>query len=139
RRPRTKSRLHRQVLHSRSGNGRAAQAARHFQVRRRILFGHLRRQGAEDAGASIHHPLQDLEARLTASIMPHTRGGDNGRSWIATPSEASAAATAFAITPPTGMMPPSPAPLAPSGLFGDGYCSNAITRMSGNSPAVGCR
>ena len=35
-------------------------------------------------------------------------------------------ATALAITPPTGMMPPSPAPLAPSGLIGDGYSSSAM-------------
>ena len=34
--------------------------------------------------------------------------------------------TALAITPPTGMMPPSPAPLAPSGLCGAGFSSSAM-------------
>ena len=53
-------------------------------------------------------------------MSSHTRGGDSGRSRGSTPSEPSAAATALAMTPPTGMMPPSPAPLAPSGLVGDG-------------------
>ncbi len=33
----------------------------------------------------------------------------------------SASAMAFAIKPPTGVSPPSPAPLAPNGLFGQGF------------------
>src|SRR6478672_3383264 len=49
------------------------------------------------------------------------RGGDSGKSRGTTPNEHSAEATAFAITPPTGMIPPSPAPFAPSGLIGDGF------------------
>jgi hypothetical protein len=53
-------------------------------------------------------------------ISSHTLGGDSGSSRGSTPKPESAFATAFAITPPAAMMPPSPAPLAPSGLFGDG-------------------
>ena len=53
--------------------------------------------------------------------------------------EANADATALAMMPPTGIVPPSPAPLAPSGLIGDGYISNDMPRMFGNSVAVGSR
>ena len=41
-------------------------------------------------------------------------------------------ATALAITPPTGMMPPSPAPFAPNGLMGDGSSSIRNTRIFGH-------
>src|SRR5215472_11210504 len=53
------------------------------------------------------------------------------------PREDNAAATAFAISPPTGMMPPSPAALTPRGLVGDGRCSNEIARILGKSVAIG--
>ena len=60
-----------------------------------------------------------------ADELPDARGG-RGSSRGCTPSEPSAAPTALAITPPTGMTPPSPAPLAPSGLLGDGLSSGRI-------------
>jgi hypothetical protein len=52
------------------------------------------------------------------------------------PTEDNAAATALAIKPPTGMIAPSPAPLTPSGLLGEGWFSSAIARMAGKSVAV---
>src|SRR5262245_64666282 len=72
----------------------------------------------EQKGA--YAPFQtNQRAAMRWWISSHTRGGDSGSSRGSTPSEPSAAATALAITPPTGMMPPSPAPLAPSGLLGE--------------------
>src|SRR5690242_7265995 len=65
--------------------------------------------------------------------------GVSGRSRGSTPNELSASATALATTPPTEMMPPSPAPLAPSGLIGDGCDSIIKPRMLGKSLAVGTR
>jgi hypothetical protein len=53
-------------------------------------------------------------------MSSHTREGDSGSDFGCTPI---ADAIALAMTPPTGMMPPSPAPFAPSGLFGEGYSS----------------
>ena len=62
--------------------------------------------------------------KLDPTYLPctssQTAGGESGNSCGCTPNEESALATALAITPPTGMMPPSPAPLAPSGLIGEG-------------------
>src|SRR5580704_6051563 len=69
----------------------------------------------------------------------HTRDGDSGRSRGSTPRDESASATALAITPPTEMMPPSPAPLAPSGLIGEGCDSITKPRIFGKSLAVGMR
>src|SRR6516165_3797103 len=69
----------------------------------------------------------------------HTREGVSGSSRGSTQNAASALASALAMTPPTGMMPPSPAPLAPSGLIGEGLSSSAIARMCGKSLAVGRR
>ena len=57
------------------------------------------------------------------------RGGDNGSSCGWTFIEASADATALPMMPPTGIVPPSPAPFAPSGLIGDGYISSETPRM----------
>src|SRR5258707_2771015 len=48
--------------------------------------------------------------RCAARISSQIRGGVRGSSFNCTPSELSAAETAFVRTPPTGMMPPSPAP-----------------------------
>jgi hypothetical protein len=45
------------------------------------------------------------------------RGGDSGNILGSTPIPLSAPATALAINPPTGMMPPSPAPLTPSAVL----------------------
>ena len=71
------------------------------------------------ASRPIPRPERGPQARRAcASLMRrHRRGGESGSARGSTPSEASAAATALAMTPPTGMMPPSPAPLAPSGLM----------------------
>jgi hypothetical protein len=87
--------------------------------------------GSEDVcrGGPCGRPM----AAEAALINCQTRGGDSGSSRGSTRSEASAAATALAITPPTGMMPPSPAPLAPSGLWGAGFSSRATARMRGKS------
>src|SRR5581483_10786147 len=70
-------------------------------------------------------------------IISQPRAGVSGSSRGRTPRGPSAAASAFATTPPTGMMPPSPAPFAPSGLSGDGCSSSANTRMCGKSCATG--
>src|SRR5262249_44378144 len=48
-----------------------------------------------------------------ASTISQTRCGVSGSSRGSTPNARSAFATAFATMPPAGMMPPSPAPLAP--------------------------
>src|SRR6516162_11291301 len=74
----------------------------------------------------------DNDQDFCASTMScHSRGGVSGSSRGSTPSDDSAAATAFASAPPTGMIPPSPAPLAPSGLFGEGCASSDIARTTG--------
>ena len=68
-----------------------------------------------------HAPQSTRQDRTRASsIIPHTRVGDSGSSRGSTPKLCSASATAFAITPPTETIPPSPPPFTPSGLFGDG-------------------
>src|SRR5258708_9349646 len=59
-----------------------------------------------------------------SSIIRHTAGGNSGSSRGSTPNAASAAAAALALTPPTGMLPPSPAALQPSGVLGAGYSSH---------------
>src|SRR5258706_1968719 len=75
-----------------------------------------------------------------ASRMSFQRlDGESGSSRASAPSDCSAEATALAMTPPTGMMPPSPAPLAPSGLIGEGSSSIRKTRMLGKSLAVGIK
>ena len=66
-------------------------------------------------------------------------GGESGRVLICTPKLRSAEATAFAITPPVGMIPPSPRPFAPEGLFGDGWSWVVTARMLGKSVASGTR
>ena len=65
--------------------------------------------------------------------------GDSGKSRGWTPNDCSAFATAFAMQPPAATMPPSPAPLAPSGLIGDGWSSVTKQRRFGKSEAVGSR
>ena len=73
-------------------------------------------------GDCTANPLRPDGGRAFAWMSCHSRGGVKGSSRTSTLSERSALETAFAIAPPTGMMPPSPAPLAPSGLFGEGCC-----------------
>src|SRR5204862_3576911 len=95
-----------------------------------------------DAGHQPGGDDREFVARgdlAAAWISSHIRGGVSGSSRGSTPSGASAAATALAMTPATGMMPPSPAPLAPSGLVGEGFSSSATARMVGKSLAVGSR
>src|SRR4030088_828230 len=69
--------------------------------------------------------------------MAPTCGGASGSSRGCTPRGFRAAATALAITPPTGMMPPSPAPLAPSGLCGGGFFSGATRPETRKIPPGG--
>src|ERR1700730_14886790 len=69
----------------------------------------------------------------------HTRDGDTGRYRGSPPRDEDASAPALAIAPPTEMMPPSPAPLAPSGLIGEGCDSITKPRIFGKSLAVGMR
>ena len=71
--------------------------------------------------------------------MSQTRAGESGSWFGIAPNEAKALATALAISPPTGMIAPSPAPLTPSGLLGEGWFSRAIARILGKSVAVGIR
>jgi len=87
----------------------------------------------ESQGHLPQHP-----SRLS-SIRRQSREGESGRSRGSTPRECNAAATAFAIRPPTGIVPPSPAPFAPSGLCGDGCSCSMIARMLGKSVADGIR
>ena len=71
--------------------------------------------------------------------MRQTRAGESGSWFGIAPNEANALATALAISPPTGMIAPSPAPFTPSGLLGEGWFSRAIARILGKSVAVGIR
>ena len=73
----------------------------------------------------------ELAADCLADAMCHTRAGESGSSFGIAPNEASALATALAISPPIGMIAPSPAPLTPSGLLGDRWFSIAIARIFG--------
>src|SRR5262245_26572980 len=100
-------------------------------------------------GGGLSHLSRSLVhcCRVPTSAIPsfshdgfakrHTRGAERGSSLGSAPREDNAAATAFAISPPTGIMPPSPAPLTPRGLVGDGRCSNEIARILRKSVAIG--
>src|SRR5713101_1775879 len=79
------------------------------------------------------------DLRRPASTISQTRCGVSGSSRGSTPNALRAFATAFATMPPAEMMPPSPAPLAPSGLTGDGNMSVTMARRLGKSLAVGSR
>ena len=59
--------------------------------------------------------MGDIACAGVASIV-----GVSGNSRGSAPNEPSALATALAMVPPAAMMPPSPAPFAPSGLIGEG-------------------
>src|SRR5690625_3404256 len=67
------------------------------------------------------------------------RCGVNGRWQGSTEKPCSALAMALPIAPPTAISPPSPAPLAPSGLFGLGLNPSEIERGARKSVAVGSR
>src|SRR5215475_10081633 len=64
-----------------------------------------------------------------AELICQTRAGESGSWFGIAPNEPKALATALAIRPPIGMIAPSPAPLTPSGLLGDGWFSSAIARI----------
>src|SRR6266540_5173240 len=66
------------------------------------------------------------------------RSGVTGSSVISIPSGARASATALAMAAGAPMVPPSPTPLKPPRVDGDG-CSRCITSTHGSSAAVGIR
>ena len=55
------------------------------------------------------------------------------------PASPSASRTAFATAAPTALTPPSPAPITPSGLPGEGASCASSTSTGGISAAVGIR
>src|SRR5439155_7809726 len=74
----------------------------------------------------------NLARRTIATMSARVTGT---RSML-TPNGASASSSAWAISGCTGMMPPSPAPFAPSGLSGDGDSGCWIANVAGASVAV---
>jgi undecaprenyl-diphosphatase len=66
----------------------------------------------------------------------HTRSGVSGSDRTTAPKGDSASSTALATAAGPGMDPPSPTPLAPSGVNGEGVSSRP-TSISGTSSAVG--
>ena len=67
-----------------------------------------------------------------------SRWGVSGSSVISTPSGASASAIAFATAAGAPIVPPSPTPLKPPSVVGDGR-SRWCTSIAGTSEAVGTR
>ena len=63
--------------------------------------------------------------------MSQTRADESGSWFGMAPSEANALAAALAISPPTGMIAPSPAPLTPSGLLGEGFFEAGLLGENG--------
>src|ERR1700732_3256378 len=92
-----------------------------------------------DPEACAIEPLDPERQHVAVeSERQHSKGGSGN--WLGNaPNDANAFATALAISPPTRMIAPSPAPLTPSGLLGEGWFSSAIARMAGKSVAVGIR
>src|SRR6185369_15004564 len=88
--------------------------------------------------ARWHHVFERrrLHALLAASMRPRTTDGPRGVRVTRTLKGASASSTALAMAAGGEMAPPSPTPLTPSGLRGDGY-SRCTVSMSGSSIAVG--
>jgi hypothetical protein len=94
------------------GRPRATPAAS-TQIRAQLLCASRR-----DGEHRVDYPK--LPVGCVAELMCQTRAGESG-SWLGiAPNEARALATALAIRPPIGMIGPSPAPLTPSGLLGEG-------------------
>src|SRR3954452_3773419 len=85
------------------------------------------------------HLYAKLSERCLAWPIRQTRAGESGSSFGIAPDDAHALATALAIRPPIGIIAPSPAPLTPSGLLGDGWFSRAIARILRKSVVVGIR
>src|SRR6266480_3811983 len=106
-------------------------------------------EGGYALGALGRSVVQHLRVMAGLNSYPYFRrlpcsnsqifGGESGSARGTAPSGASAAATAFATTPPTGTMPPSPPPFAPSGLCGEGESPVMMARMFGKSLASGSR
>src|SRR2546423_1330277 len=119
----------------------AADMGSHDLFQRHLLqFGRalMPRYGHGCSSFRIRYSAASADGRVFC-ISSHNLAGESGRSRGETPNCCSASATALAITPPTGMMPPSPAPLAPSGLIGEGSSSIRKTRIFGKSHAVAIR
>ena len=68
-------------------------------------------------------PEQRPAFRSTSRSARHSFSGVNGGSGAGPPA---AAATAFAIAAGVPIAPPSPIPLEPRGLFGEGDSTNAV-------------
>src|SRR5712691_11673212 len=79
------------------------------------------------------HPLVATRCSLAATRR-RTRSGLRGVSRTHTPNGRRASSTAFAIAAGGAMAPPSPTPLMPRGLRGEGY-SRWISSISGISVA----
>ena len=77
--------------------------------------------------------------RLLSLINDLMLLGDNGNWVTCTSNDCKALTTALEIAPPVATNPPSPAPLTPRGLFGDGASSETIAVIGGTSVLVGRR
>src|SRR5262249_35405620 len=90
----------------------------------------------ENAVAHEHHLIAILPTAGAERKSRKSRSGVTGSSLISTPSGASASAMALATAAGAPMVPPSPTPLKPPSVVGEGW-SRWITSMGGTSPAVG--
>src|SRR5260370_384302 len=90
----------------------------------------LRDAPHHEAGIGCHPP--------TFRKISRSRAGVTGNCVIA-PGIPMASSIALAIAAPAALMPPSPAPLRPSGLSGLGASSVITTSNGGTSRAVGIR
>src|SRR5437588_825689 len=97
-----------------------------------------RRRGALTAAELARHPLILYERGGTIRRVIDEWFRRSGSARTVTPYGASASSTALATAAGPGIAPPSPTPLAPSGVTGEG-CSRRPTSMSGTSRAVGFR
>src|SRR5262249_20147650 len=97
-----------------------------------------RRHGV--GGILRHHVVERsrLHVVFAASMSPTTTDGPSGVRVTRTLTGASASSTALAMAAGGEMAPPSPMPLMPKGLRGEGY-SRCTVSMAGSSIAVGTR
>src|SRR5262249_55521380 len=84
-----------------------------------------------------HVMRMDVDHRGAPAIQRARFDAESGSSRTTARVDASAAATAFAAAAPVATMPPSPAPLAPSGFDVDGASCSVMLSMCGKSAAVG--
>src|SRR5262249_10186739 len=75
---------------------------------------------------------------FASAISSRIRCGVSGVCVMRTPNGASASSIAEITAAAAGIVPTSPAPLAPSGLSGDGVCLNSVS-IAGTSTAPGSR